>query len=108
MSNAILKNAIQTRSRFLLWQHTTAFFLSFLNFVGSWLLLLLLYNKEGRSSFFFPKSFCPSFLSFFFGASFTHKKSPFIRYTIIVYETRADIYIFMRNACVPLKQNKFS
>ena len=43
----------------------TAFFLSFAVefFSWSWLLLLLFNNKEG-SSFFFPKSFCPSFLSF--------------------------------------------
>ena len=73
MSNAILKNAIQTRSRFLLWQHTTAFFLSFLNFVGSWLLLLLFYNKEEELFFFSEKllSFLPLF--FFRGVLYSQK-----------------------------------
>ena len=102
MSNAILKNAIQTRRRFLFLWATNRFFSFFLFsavefFSWSWLLLLLLFYKE-ELFFFFPKSFCPSFLSFF-GASFTHKKSPFIRYILIVYETRADnIYLYATHA----------
>ena len=75
----------------------TAFFLSFAVefFSWSWLLLLLFYNKE--ELFFFSEKLL-SFLPLFFGASFTHKKSPFIRYTIIVYETRADIYLYATHA----------
>lgn len=54
-------------------------------------------NKEEELFFFSEKLL--SFLPLFFGASFTHKKSPFIRYTIIVYETRADnIYLYATHA----------
>ena len=80
----------------------TAFFLSFAVefFSWSWLLLLLFKKKKKKKKeelFFFSEKLL-SFLPLFFGASFTHKKSPFIRYTIIVYETRADIYLYVTHA----------
>lgn len=74
---------------------TTAFFLSFLNFVV--VVAFAPFLQQGGELFFFSEKLL-SFLPLFFGASFIHKKSPFIRYTIIVYETRADIYLYATHA----------
>ena len=77
----------------------TAFFLSFLrlNFFRGRGCFCSFFNKKKEELFFFSEKLL-SFLPLFFGASFTHKKSPFIRYTIIVYETRADIYLYATHA----------
>ena len=76
------------------------FFSFFSEFRGVVVAFAPFVQQGGEELFFFSEKLLfvlPS--SLFFGASCTHKKSPFIRYTIIVYETRADnIYLCATHA----------
>ena len=104
MSNDILLKTLSKRGvAFFFCGQPTAFFLSFLNFVV--VVAFAPFLQQGGELFFFSEKLL-SFLPLFFGALYTQKVTIYPIYNNRLRNARG--YIFIRNACVPLKQNKFS